>query len=60
MTEQDRELLESYGWIIDCESPLEISHEFGSRATGIAVSCVIESCYVEESLSEMDKTKGEE
>ena len=35
--------------------PFEIFHsETGSRATGIAVDCVIESCYVEETMGESE------
>ncbi len=30
------------GWSMDCESPLEISHEDGSRATGQAAQMVIQ------------------
>lgn len=42
MTDEDIELLESNGWIIECKSPEEIYHpESNSRATGIAVDCVI-------------------
>lgn len=35
-------LLEFNGWTIECESPLEISHHDGSRATGQAAQCVID------------------
>ena len=32
----DEELLEEEGWTIDCQSPYEISHKDGSRASGRA------------------------
>lgn len=41
MTDDDKELLKENGWTVECESPLEISHEDGSRATGQAVDHVI-------------------
>ena len=41
---KDEEILEKYGWIIECESPLEISMESDatSRATGWAAEIVID------------------
>ncbi len=43
MTFEDKKaLLESNGWIIECESPFEIRHEeSNSFATGQAVNIVI-------------------
>lgn len=38
----DEELLLENGWIIECESPFEISHEDGSTATGFAAQIVLE------------------
>ena len=33
---------ESYGWTVECESPLELFHEkSNSRATGIAAGLVL-------------------
>jgi hypothetical protein len=40
----DVTLLENCGWVLDCESPLEIrSKDTGDRATGIAAKLVIQS-----------------
>jgi len=41
MTEAERTLLAEHGWSVDCLSPLEISHEDGSVATGKAVHYVV-------------------
>ena len=41
MRPEDEELLNQNGWCVDCESPLEISHETGAVATGIAVDIVL-------------------
>ena len=37
------EILEQEGWSMDCESPLELSHEDGSFASGQAAQIVIDS-----------------
>lgn len=42
MDEEDIELLEKYGWVIECESPFEIRHEDGSFATENAARIVLE------------------
>ena len=42
MNEADIELLEDYGWSVDCESPFELSNENGDRATGEAADIVLE------------------
>jgi len=42
MNDADRKLLEADGWEIDCESPFELSHPDGSRATGQAAYTVLE------------------
>lgn len=42
LTELDRELLEADGWVIDCESPFEISCD-DSIATNIAAWIVLSS-----------------
>ena len=41
----DEELLELYGWELECESPLEIAlkNEPESRATGRAAEIIIET-----------------
>lgn len=38
----DEELLSEAGWIRECISPFEISHQDGSRATGSAAQMVLE------------------
>ena len=38
----DKELLETNGWVIECESPFEIRHEDGSFATLNAAYIVVE------------------
>jgi hypothetical protein len=44
ITEKIKTILEKEGWIIECESPLEISHkESKSFSTGMAAELVIES-----------------
>lgn len=35
------ELLAEAGWVIDCESPFEITHPEGSSATGLGAICVV-------------------
>jgi hypothetical protein len=44
----DTELLEKYGWVVECESPFEIRHEDGSFASMQGADCVLESCKLEE------------
>jgi hypothetical protein len=42
----DEEVLEKSGWIMECQSPLEIAYEqdsYAHRASGIAAQIVIES-----------------
>ena len=42
MTDKQKELLEIYGWKIECELPLEIYHKDShSRATNMAAKMVI-------------------
>lgn len=49
MNQEDIEFLEQNGWIVECESPLEIrEEESGSFATGYAAKCVLESLRNEE------------
>lgn len=43
MNEKDEKLLEENGWIVECESPFEIRHEFsGSFASNWAAEYVVE------------------
>lgn len=44
----DEQILEHYGWMLECESPFEISDENGARAKGLAASIVIR--YLRETL----------
>lgn len=41
MDEEDIELLEKYGWVVECESPFEIRHEDGSFATKSAAWIIL-------------------
>ncbi len=41
MKPEDEEMLKKEGWTVDCDSPLEISHETGAVATGIAVDIIL-------------------
>jgi hypothetical protein len=44
ITKEIEKILENEGWIVECESPLEISHEeSNSISTGMAAELVIES-----------------
>ena len=42
----DREVIEMNGWVLECESPLEVSHPDGSSARGSAAEIVI--CHLRE------------
>ncbi len=46
--ENDRRLLESHGWVVECDSPLRISNGDGSVATGVAAEMVLELLEVHE------------
>lgn len=52
----NKKLLEHFGWTIECESPLEISHEDGSFASGQAADmvahCVENEWYDDEEYEE--------
>ena len=37
----DKELLTEVGFMVECESPFEISHVDGSRATGLAARMIM-------------------
>ena len=37
----DEKLLERYGWSLDCESPLEVSHKDGSFARHLPAKLLI-------------------
>jgi hypothetical protein len=41
MTPENEKLLADAGWVVECESPLEIAHPDGSRATGSAALAVL-------------------
>lgn len=54
MNQKDIDFLEAKGWIVECESPLEIrDNETGSFATGYAAKCVLESLRNEENESDI-------
>ncbi len=56
MKQQDIEFLEENGWIVECESPLEIrDQETGSFATGYAAKCVLASLREEEKENQKQK-----
>jgi len=38
-----KEILENNGWVVECESPLEIRHDDGSFATMQAAQIVLDS-----------------
>lgn len=44
MTDEERQLIIKCGWLLECESPLEISciAEPQSRATGLGAKAVLE------------------
>jgi len=53
----DEKQLEEHGWIIECESPLEIRHmETGSFATNIAADIIINQCTADRK-NKLKKTK---
>lgn len=41
MNVQDKKLLEKHGWVVNCESPFDISHHDGSFATECAAEIVL-------------------
>lgn len=42
MRQEDIDLLENDGWIVDCESPFEIENEeYESKASGLAADIVL-------------------
>lgn len=41
MTDNDREIIAAAGWILECESPFEITHDDGSFASGQAADYVL-------------------
>jgi hypothetical protein len=54
MNQKDMDFLEANGWVVECESPLEIrDQETGSFATGYAARCVLESLRAEEKRSKI-------
>jgi hypothetical protein len=48
MTEQ--QLLQKYGWTLECQSPFEIRHEDGSFASGQAASIVLSHLREEDAM----------
>lgn len=52
MKSKDKELLEKYGWIVECESPFEVRHTDGSFASMQGAECVLDSCISEDALNE--------
>lgn len=42
MDPKDIELLEKYGWMVECESPFEIRDKDGNFASGIAAKIVLD------------------
>lgn len=43
MNKKTEKILDELGWSVDCESPLELSHEDGSSATGQAADYLVGS-----------------
>lgn len=53
--QEDVVLLERFGWVVECESPLEIRHVDGAFVRGAhEVVCILEQCR-EETLKEACK-----
>ena len=52
----DEKLLEHYGWTMECESPLEISHTDGSRASNTPARLMV-ACLKEEYEEEMEELR---
>lgn len=50
-------LLNKLGWVVECESPLEIRHEDGSFATGQAALIIIENTQSEYKCDECNNTE---
>jgi len=53
----DEQLLERYGWSLDCQSPLNISHKDGSQASNIPATLMIDHLreQYEEEMEELRK-----
>jgi hypothetical protein len=56
----DEKLLEKYGWSLDCESPLEVSHKDGSFARHLPAELLIDHLkeVYEEEMEEERKSKS--
>jgi len=56
----DKKILERYGWNLDCESPLEVSHSDGSFARYLPASLLIDHLreVYEEEMEEERKNKS--
>jgi len=52
----DKELLEKYGWSLNCESPFEISHDDGSFARHLPARLLIDHLR-EEELEELEEAR---
>lgn len=50
MKKEDEELLAKSGWVVECESPLEIRREDGSFATMQAAEMVLSVLQEEDSI----------
>lgn len=49
MTQDDENLLEREGWVVECQSPFEIRHtESGSFASGLAAQLVLQAVRAEQ------------
>ncbi len=59
MTDEDKKILEEYGFIIECESPLEVSLEDmpESRATGDCAEIIIDWLKGEKHYREIEEFK---
>jgi hypothetical protein len=53
MDQDTEKLLKENGWVVECFSPLEISHEDGSFASGSAAKILISQLQEEVQVSEL-------
>lgn len=61
ITKKIESILETEGWIVECESPLEIRHKVSnSFSTGIAAELVIESIMKDKKKWERFSIKNDE
>ena len=53
MNEEDIKILESDGWVVECESPFEIRHEeTNSFASGYAAEIILQALKLKKFLNE--------